>query len=140
MRLLRLILLAALALPATAQAEDATIVSREVPLAGQRVLAAAQAPERFNLVGLHWRGEGTVEFRTRALGGRWSGWHPAAPEVEDRPDAGGGERGREVSWNLGNPWWVGPSDRIEYRTRGAVRRLRAFFVWSPTTSVPARTL
>jgi hypothetical protein len=140
MRLLRLIFLVALALPATAQAEDATIVSREVPLAGQRVLASAKAPERFNLVGLHWRGEGTVEFRTRALGGRWSGWHPAAPEAEDRPDVGTGERGREASWNLGNPWWVGPSDRIEYRTRGAVRRLRAFFVWSPTSSVPARTL
>jgi hypothetical protein len=140
MRLLRLIFLVALALPATAQAEDATIVSREVPLAGERVLASAKAPERFNLVGLHWRGEGTVEFRTRALGGRWSGWHPAAPEAEDRPDAGTDERGRKAAWNLGNPWWVGPSDRIEYRTRGAVRRLRAFFVWSPTTSVPARTL
>ena len=34
-------------------------------------------------------------------------------------------------WRLGNPWWVGPSDRIEYRLRGRVSRLRAWFVWSP---------
>jgi hypothetical protein len=140
MRLLRLIFLLALALPATAQAEDATIVSRDLPLAGQRTLASAGAPERFNLVGLHWRGSGSVEFRTRAAGGRWSGWNPAAPEAEDRPDAATDERARKASWRLGNPWWVGPSDRIEYRTRGRVERLRAFFVWSPTTAVPARTL
>ena len=140
MRLLRLIFILALALPATAQAEDATIVSRDLPLAGQRTLASAGAPERFNLVGLHWRGSGSVEFRTRAAGGRWSGWNPAAPEAEDRPDAASDERARRASWRLGNPWWVGPSDRIEYRTRGRVERLRAFFVWSPTTAVPARTL
>ena len=61
MRLFRLIFLVALALPATAQAEEATIVSREVPLAGQRLLAstnnalvgdadtiAAQMAERFH--------------------------------------------------------------------------------------------
>jgi hypothetical protein len=140
MRLLRLIFLLVIALPATAQAEDATIVSRDLPLAGQRTLASAGAPERFNLVGLHWRGSGSVEFRTRAAGGRWSGWNPAAPEAEDRPDAATDERARKASWRLGNPWWVGPSDRIEYRTRGRVERLRAFFVWSPTTAVPARTL
>ena len=140
MRLLRLIFILALALPATAQAEDATIVSRDLPLAGQRTLASAGAQERFNLVGLHWRGSGSVEFRTRAVGGRWSGWNPAAPEAEDRPDAATDERARKASWRLGNPWWVGPSDRIEYRTRGRVERLRAFFVWSPTTAVPARTL
>ena len=40
-------------------------------------------------------------------------------------------------WRLGNPWWVGPSDRIEYRLRGRVTRLRAFFVWSPQAGVPA---
>ena len=44
------------------------------------------------------------------------------------------------SWRLGNPWWVGPSDRIEYRLRGQVTKLRAFFVWSPSPGVPGRTL
>ena len=138
-RLLTLIAVA-LALPAHAAAEDATITSREVPLAGQRILASSSAPARFNLVGLHWRGPGTVEFRTRSLVGRWSGWETAAPEAEDQPDAGTDERARKGSWRLGNPWWVGPSDRIEYRPRGKVTRLRAFFVWSPSAGVPARTL
>ena len=144
MRIPRLVfplVLAALALPQAALGEDATIVSRDVPLGSERRLASSQPPERFNLVGLHWRGPGTVQFRTRAVTGRrWSAWHAAAPEAEDRPDAGTAERSRRASWRLGNPWWVGASDRIEYRLRGRVSRLQAHFVWSPTTNVPSRTL
>ncbi len=139
-RPLTIAIAAAFALPAPAAAADATIVSRDVPLAGQRALQAAAAPERFNLVGLHWQGPGTVQFRTRSLAGRWSPWAGAAPEAEDQPDAGTAERARRASWRLGNPWWVGPSNRIEYRLRGRVSRLRAFFVWSPQAGVPARTL
>ena len=138
-RLLILIGLA-LALPAPAWAQEATIVSRDVPLGGERTPASAAAPGRFNLVGLHWRGPGTVQFRTRSLAGRWSGWADAAPEAEDRPDRGSSERGSARGWNLGNPWWVGPSSRIEYRLRGKISRLRAWFVWSPEAGVPARTL
>ncbi len=130
----------ALALPAPAAAEDATIVSRDVPLGSQRSLAADKPVSRFNLVGLHWRGPGAVQFRTRSLAGRWNGWMDAAPEDEDQPDTGTDERARLASWRLGNPWWVGPSDRIEYRLRGKVTRLRAYFVWSPSAGVPARTL
>jgi hypothetical protein len=130
----------ALALPAPAAAEDATIVSRDVPLAGERSLASTKAPSRFNLVGIHWRGTGSVKFRTRAMEGRWSAWADAAPEAEDRPDRGSAERAGTSGWQLGNPWWVGPSDRIEYRTRGRVTRLRAWFVWSPAAGVPARKL
>lgn len=140
MRTLRLSLLLALAFPAAAQAEEATIVSRDVPLAGQRVLAVSKPPARFNLVGLHWRGPGAVQFRTRSLAGGWGAWADAAPEAEDLPDVGSDERPRAGGWRLGNPWWVGPSDRIEYRLRGRVTRLRSFFVWSPQSGVPARTL
>src|SRR5215210_1376785 len=140
MRFLRLAFLLGLALPAAAQAGDATIVSRDVPLAGERTLATAKPPARFDLVGLHWRGTGSVRFRTRSLAGRWSAWQRAAPEDEDRPDAGTAERARSGAWRLGNPWWVGASDRIEYRLRGRVTRLRAFFVRSPAAGVPARTL
>ena len=140
-RLLALIPLAvALVLPAPAAAGDATIVERNVPLAGERSLASGSPPQRFNLVGLHWRGPGSVQFRTRALTGRWSGWQDAAPEGEDQPDAGTAERARTSAWRLGNPWWVGPSSKIEYRLRGRVTKLRAFFVWSPDASVPARRL
>jgi len=140
-RLLALIGLAlVLPAPAAAATPDATIVARDVPLAGERSLASSKPPARFNLVGLHWRGPGSVQFRTRSLAGRWSGWEDAAPEVEDLPDGGTPERTRRGSWRIGNPWWVGPSGGIEYRTRGKVTRLRAFFVWSPPTSVPPRTL
>jgi flagellar hook assembly protein FlgD len=141
MRILRLAVLLVLAFPANAMAEDATVVSRDVPLAGQRALAGAgAAPARFNLVGLHWRGGGSVQFRTRSLAGRWGAWQDAAPEAEDLPDGSSAERAPAASWRLGNPWWVGPSNRIEYRLRGRVVRLRVFFVWSPDAGVPARTL
>ncbi|MEO5575686.1 MAG: peptidoglycan recognition protein [Gaiellaceae bacterium] len=138
-RLLILIGLA-LALPAPALAQEATIVARDVLPTGARSLSAAKPPARFNLVGLHWQGPGTAQFRVRSLDGRWSAWKDAAPEAEDRPDLGTGERARSNGWQLGNPWWVGPSDRIEYRQRGTVSRLRAWFVWSSDAGVPARTL
>ena len=140
MRILLTTALLALVFPAVAQADDATIVSRDVPLHGERVLAASSAPARFNLVGLHWRGAGSVQFRTRSATGRWSGWQDAAPEAEDRPDAGTAERARAGSWLLGNPWWVGASNKIEYRFRGRVTRLRAWFVWSPDVAAPPRRL
>ena len=110
MKILRFAILLALAFPAAALAEDATIVSRNVPLAGERALASSKPPARFNLVGLHWRGPGSVQFRTRSLGGRWSAWEVADPEAEDQPDSGTPERARSGSWRLGNPWWVGPSE------------------------------
>jgi hypothetical protein len=125
-------LLAVLAAPGVARAEPASIVSRDVPLRAEsgRALAAAN---RFNLVGLHWQGSGSVEFRTRTLAGGWSAWRPAAPEDEDRPDPAARERSRS-GWRLGNPYWTGASDRLEVRTRGAVRRVRAHYVWSPVES------
>src|SRR5204863_533710 len=43
---------------------------REMPLHGERTLAAATP--RFDMVGLHWRGSGSVEFRTRSIAGRWN--------------------------------------------------------------------
>ena len=119
---------------------DATIVSRDVALHGARTLAAARGHPRFTLVGLHWRGAGSVAFRTRSLAsGRWSGWRAAAPEPEDRPDAGTHEA-RRPGWRIGNPFWTGPSDRIEYRLHGHVAQLRAHFVWSSADGVPPRAL
>jgi len=131
--------LAALLLPAESRAGEASMTIREVPLHGARTLASAPATP-FDLVGLHWRGSGAVQFRTRSLAGRWSAWVAAAPEEEDRPDAGSAERGATRGWRLGNPWWVGASNRIEYRTTGSVSRLRAHLVRSPASYVPARTL
>ena len=124
------------AAPAAAFA-DATLTMREVPLHGERTLASA-APRQFDLVGLHWRGSGTVQFRTRALSGKWSAWRRASPEGEDLPDAGSPETRASKGWRLGNPYWTGTSDRIAYRLHGRVTRLRAYFVRSPDVKIPLR--
>ena len=118
----------ALVLPANAWAGDATIVSRDVPLAGERALAGSAPPARFNMVGLHWQGPGVVSFRTRSLAGRWSEWVDADAEPEDQPNGGSAERARTRAWRLGNPWWVGPvePDRVSRAGPGhpAARLLR----------------
>ena len=116
---------AALAAPA--------VVARDVPLGKARSLAQASSP-RFDLVGLHWQGPGSVRFRTRSVGGGWTTWRPAAPEADDLPDGGSGR------WHLGNPYWTGASDGIQYRLRGRVTRLRAYFVTSSAYAVPLRRL
>jgi N-acetylmuramoyl-L-alanine amidase len=121
--------LVVLAFPATAWGE-ATLVTRELPVGGERTLAAVAAPERFNLVGLHWKGPGRVQFRVRGASG-WSPWRDAEAEPEDLPDRGTAEARRLRGWRLGSPWWTGGSDRLQTRIRGRVHRLRAHYVWSP---------
>jgi hypothetical protein len=137
----RLVIVTALVLASAAPAHalPAQIVTQDVPLAGARAQASSGAATvpRFNLVGLHWQGSGTVDFRTRAVGGGWSVWRPAAPEEEDRPDGVTTERSVQ-GWNLGNPYWTGASDVIDYRLHGEVRRLRVHFVWSPVDGEPVR--
>ena len=130
--------IAALAFPASAWGE-ATLVSRDLPVNGLRTLAAAPAPERFNLLGLHWRGSGRVFFRVRGERG-WSGWHEADAEPEDLPDRGSDEARRLGAWRIGNPWWTGTAERVQIRTRGRVQRVRAHFVWSPESPILERSL
>ena len=74
-----------LATPAAALG-GVSLVVRDVPLHGERTLAAATP--QFDLVGLHWRGTGTVQFRTHSFEGRWSAWLRADPEAEDLPNVG----------------------------------------------------
>src|SRR5436190_12385911 len=136
MRLLIAVAFVFFAAPAAALA-DATLTVREVPLHGARTLASA-APRQFDMVGLHWRGSGTVEFRTRSLAAKWSAWRTAAPEGEDLPDIGSPETRASQGWQLGNPYWTGASDRIAYRLHGRVIRLRAYFVHSPDVRIPLR--
>src|SRR4029453_5793263 len=138
MRSVVLAILFLLAAPGAAFAAGPSVVPREVPLHGERTLAAAQ-PERFNLVGLHWQGSGRVFFRTHAVSGRWSRWRPAAPEAEDRPDSGSRELAHR-GWQIGNPYWTGTADRLQVRTRGRVTRVRAHYVWSPVEELPVRSV
>ena len=130
MKIFLAVAVAFLAAPPAAFGEVSLTV-REVPLHGERMLAAAP-PARFDMVGLHWQGSGSVDFRTRSVTGRWSKWQPAAPEAEDLPD------GAHGPWRLGNPYWVGASDRIAYRPRGRVTRLRAYFIQSSEERIPLR--
>jgi hypothetical protein len=141
MRRLLVSLLVAGAAGALAPAAPAGEDVRAVELGGSagRSLAARQESP-FTLVGIHWRGPGRVAFRTRSLEGVWSGWRPAAPEDEDGPDADSPETSRRVGWRIGNPWWVGPADRVEVRKIGRVGRVRAYLVWSPAVQVPLRRL
>ncbi|MEK6275277.1 MAG: N-acetylmuramoyl-L-alanine amidase [Actinomycetota bacterium] len=121
MNFIRLAPLLLLLVPGTALA-GTTMVARDVPR------GVKSAPARFDLVGLHWRGSGSVSFRARSVSGRWSPWRDAAPE-DDRPDAGSHEL-RARGWHLGSPYWTGPSNRIQVRTFGRVTRVRAFYVRS----------
>src|SRR3954464_6697039 len=114
----------------------ASLTMREVPLHGERTLAAA-TPE-FDLVGLHWRGSGAVQFRTRSPAGKWGAWRRADPEAEDLPNAGTAEARAERGWRIGNPYWTGAADAIQYRLHGRVDRLRAYFVRSPESRIPLR--
>ena len=139
MKIAAVAVLVFLATPAVALGE-ASITMREVPLHGARSLASSAPSREFDMVGLHWRGSGSVEFRTHAANGGWSGWRRAAPESEDVPDNGTAEARAAGGWRLGNPYWVGASDRISYRLHGRVTRLRAYFVESSDERVPMRRL
>ena len=134
MKVLLATIAAALAAPAATFAAGPSLIVREVALHGTRTLAAA--PHRFNMVGAHWRGTGSVSFRTRGSNG-WSAWEVMDDDV--RPDSGSAEN-RLRSWRLGNLAWVGTSSAIRFRTRGTVSRLRAYYIWSPTEATPLRRL
>src|SRR4051794_22554237 len=127
MKLFLAVFLVFFAAPAVAVASP-SLVARDLPV---RSGVVAEAPNAFDLVGLHWRGSGAVRFRTRRPDGAWSGWRLSAPESDDLPDRNTAEARRSRGWHLGNPFWVGRSERIQYRLSGRVRRLRAFFVRSP---------
>src|SRR2546423_1258312 len=96
---------AALAAPAFALAAGPTLTMREVPLHAARTSAAATP--RFNMVGLHWRGSGSVSFRTRSIAGPWSSWRTADDD-----------RHVERSWHLGDLVWTRAASAIRLRLPG----------------------
>ena len=119
----------------------ATVAAPRALAVATRVRPARPAPFRFNLVGLHWRGPGAVEFRTASARGAWGAWRPARPEAEDAPDPRTSEARARAGWKLGNAYWTGAARSIQYRVRGRVTALRAHFLWSPLRAQPpaART-
>src|SRR5215210_3650024 len=117
----------ALVAPAGAAGAGLSLASRDLAPAERAPLRV----ERFDLVGLHWRGGGRLLFRTRSLAGRWSGWHAAAPEEDDLPDRRTEEGRSSRGWRIGSPFWTGGASAIQYRAVGSVTGVRAFFVRSP---------
>jgi flagellar hook assembly protein FlgD len=136
-KLLRLTVLGLLAFPAVAHAGDVSMVAQTVPL-GARALQVAHPPMRFNMVGVHWRGQGTVLYRTHRLAGGWTRWFEG--DADTGPDLHSAESAATRGWHDGTPDWTGASDRIQFRTRGAVRALRAYYLWSRVAVAPLRTL
>jgi hypothetical protein len=130
-----------LAAAAVALAAPGAAAGAGLSLASRDLAPHARAPvlvERFDLVGLHWRGNGKVFFRTRNLAGKWRAWHAAAPEDDDLPDRDTAEARAVRGWRFGSPFWTGGADEIQYRTSGRVTRVRAYFVRSPRVRVRAR--
>ena len=139
-RLLLLIATALVALgavPSVQAATGARLTTVELERVGERTFEARGTVSRFTLAGVHWRGPGTVLLRTHSKDGQWSPWHAGAPESEDGPDPRSREQAAK-GWRIGNPWWVGESDRIQARAIGEVTRVRAHLVWSPETLIPLR--
>jgi hypothetical protein len=137
-RRLAVIALVALALPASASAGLATLEVHDLPLHGERSLAASSALRPFQLVGIHWEGPGRLELRTRSPRGTWSAWRAVREDAGDGPDTGSGEARSTRAWRLGAPVWVGQADGVEVRAVGRVTRARAVTVRSPVSKVPLR--
>ncbi len=126
------------------EAQDVVIPSQRSAAAWDwKALPAADAPYRFNMVGVHWRGSGEVFVRTARTGGAWGPWRDAQAEPGDAPDRGSAERRQMRGWTLGTPLWVGSSDRYQLNVSGDVRQARTFLLASPVAgaarpSRPAR--
>ena len=143
-RALMCLALAGALFPASAGA-GVKLVTRDVPVGSgahrgagaPHAFRARTAPLRFNMVGLHWKGSGTVWFRTALEPGEWSEWQPAGPETDDAPDPGSEESARRRGWHLGNPYWTGAARYIDYRTVGSVTKLRTHFLQSDVEARPA---
>jgi hypothetical protein len=122
--------------PGTAS-PDTRVATVELVRYGAGLYVPRSPVSTFTLVGVQWRGSGNVLFRTRSLDGHWSPWRRGAPEAEDGPDIGSSEP-RTPGWRIGNPWWVGSSDRVQVRLVGRVTAVRARLVWSPEVRIPYR--
>jgi N-acetylmuramoyl-L-alanine amidase len=123
------VIAAVLAAPPLAHAGTVAMRVQEIPL-GSRTLAAVTPAIRFNMLAAHWQGAGSVSYRVHRLRGRWSAWRAVDDDV--RPDGGTGP------WRDGTVDWTGASDAVQFRTHGAVRRLRAYELWSRVTTARMR--
>ncbi|HST18431.1 MAG TPA: N-acetylmuramoyl-L-alanine amidase [Gaiellaceae bacterium] len=125
MRTLLAAFVLALAAPAAASAGLVSMHVRDVSL-GSRSLSASRPAAPFDMLGVHWIGSGSVEYRTRSATGRWRPWR--------RVDADN----RSGAWHDGDLDWTGRSLAVRFRVRGEVRRLRSYELDSRVLSAPVR--
>ena len=78
---------------------------------------AVYAGRTFHMVGVRWKGTGTVRLQARGTSGRWTRWVALSQEA---------------------PVWTGPARRIRMRRNGDVRDLAVTFITSPRVGSPAR--
>ena len=69
------------------------------------------------MLGLHWQGSGTVDYRTRSLAGRWSAWRTA--DADTGPDPRSGERSSPAGTTATS---TGPAPRADVQFRHAGQR------------------
>ena len=132
------VVLAVLVAPAVASAGPTSISYRSLPSDG--ATARVITTKRFDLIGLRWRGPGSVRFQVRDADGTWGAWLDGIVEGDDQPDFGAREDTSEGGWRLGNPTWVGPATAFRTRVTGRVTDLRAALVRSPEQMIPLRAL
>ena len=125
MKRLLFITVVALAAAPIARGGDVAMVARDVPL-GQRSVQSASPPMRFNMLGVHWAGRGSVEYRTHRLHGAWGSWR--AVDDDARPDAGSREGDR--AWRDGNLDWTGASDASSSARTGRCAGCARYYLWS----------
>ena len=111
------VVLAVLVAPAVASAGPTSISYRSLPSDG--AAARVIATKRFDLIGLRWRGPGSVRFQVRGADGTWGAWLDGIVEGDDQPDFGAREDTSEGGWRLGNPTWVGPVDGLPDEGQGS---------------------
>jgi hypothetical protein len=98
-----------------------------------------RAPQRFDLVGMRWRGrlQPTISLRARKADGPWTKWTRVPSDPDDSPDAGSRERSPA---GFSAPVWTGDADYVQYKLSRRVSGLRLHFVSipSPTRRALAR--
>ena len=72
--------------------------------------AALATTQRFDLVGLHWRGAGTGRVPHASRRRRVERLARRGARGGGSADAATAEAPRDAGWRLGNPCWTGPSD------------------------------
>ena len=127
--------LAALALPGAAQAGAVDRRARRPAPGGARspaVRAPAVRPRRPALA----RAPASVRFRTRSRRRPLERLARAPTSSRTDPTPAASRSAASAAGTSANPYWAGTSNALQFRRRGRVTRLRAFFVARPPSELP----